>query len=226
MVRKKKYSYEKKIGIVKEIVKGTSTPGRQSKETGVSKKRIEEWVMQYESMGEEGLRREGKNKRYTTQIKEKAVKEYLSGKGSHLEICKKYEIRNTRQLRDWIKKYNGHERLKTTGVGGSIVTKGRKTSLEERIEIVKASIEQSHKYNEVAQAYNVSYQQVRSWTLKYEQNGIEALHDRRGKAKPIETMSETEKLKAEIKLEQAKNLRLQMENDLLKKLSELERWDG
>jgi hypothetical protein len=39
-------------------------------------------------------------------------------------------------------------------------------------------------------------------------------------------MSETDKLKAQIKLEQAKNLRLQMENDLLKKLAELEKCDA
>jgi len=106
------------------------------------------------------------------------------------------------------------------------MTKGRATTQAERIEIVSHCIATNKDYGKTIEQYGVSYQQIYSWVRKYETGGIEGLEDRRGKQKPSEAMSETDKLKAEIKLEQAKNLRLQMENDLLKKLAELERWDA
>lgn len=35
-------------------------------------------------------------------------------------------------------------------------------------------------YNETAEKYQVSYQQVRNWTIKYDKSGVDALIDRRG----------------------------------------------
>lgn len=102
------------------------------------------------------------------------------------------------------------------------MTKGRKTTFDERVEIVKACIEQQHNYNVIAEAYQVSYQQVRSWTVKYEQLGVEALSDHRGRRKPDSEMTVVEKLMAENKLLEAKNRRLALEVEFLKKLKELE----
>ena len=53
-------------------------------------------------------RRSHKNKVYSAELKKQAVEEYLSGKGSQREICKKYGILSKRTLRDWIMWYNGH----------------------------------------------------------------------------------------------------------------------
>ena len=69
-----------------------------------------------------------------------------------MDICKKYKIHSTTQLRRWIKKYNGHEELKASGTGGlAIMTKGRKTSFEERIEIVEYCIAHDHNYTATAE---------------------------------------------------------------------------
>ena len=68
-----------------------------------------------------------KEKSYSVELKYQAVSDYLSGKGSLREICRKYKIRSTRQLRNWIKMYNGHKELKCY-TGGSRMTKGRKTT--------------------------------------------------------------------------------------------------
>ncbi|WP_232035790.1 helix-turn-helix domain-containing protein [Methylomusa anaerophila] len=136
----------------------------------------------------------------------------------------KYAIKSICQLQNWISKYNGHEKLKSSGTGGAtIMIKGRKTSYEERVEIVKYCIEQQNNYAETAQKYQVSYQQVYSWTTKYETDGVEALQDKRGKRKTLDAMSEIEKLRAENKLLEAKNKRQQMEIEFLKKLEEIER---
>ena len=68
-----------------------------------------------------------KEKSYSAELKYQAVSDYLNGKGLLREICRKYKIRSTRQLRNWIKMYNGHKELKCY-TGGSRMTKGRKTT--------------------------------------------------------------------------------------------------
>jgi len=57
--------------------------------------------------------------------------------------------------------------------------KGRNTTFEERIEIIKYCIEHDRNYNETAENFQVSYRQVRSWTVKYDESGVDALVDRR-----------------------------------------------
>ncbi|HEX3040334.1 MAG TPA: transposase [Caproiciproducens sp.] len=49
------------------------------------------------------------NKKYSKEFKLEVVQEYLTGKGSQREICKKYEIPAKRTLERWIKWYNGHK---------------------------------------------------------------------------------------------------------------------
>ena len=68
-----------------------------------------------------------KNNSYSAKLKYRAVEDYLRGEGSLRELCQKYGIRSTRQLRNWIKLYNGHKELKCY-TGGSRMTKGRDTT--------------------------------------------------------------------------------------------------
>ena len=205
--------------------------GNDSQETiarrlGVDPSSVRRWIANYESMGQEAFIRNG-NKHYSKELKEQAVKDYLFGKGSLLEICKKHKIKSTRQLRNWIKKYNGHETLKASGTGGiAIMTQGRKTTFDERVEIVQYCISHDHNYTETSAKYNVSYQQARSYTVKYETGGIEALRDRRGRTKPLDEMSELEKLRAENRILRAEKERAEMEAAFLKKLDEIERRRG
>ena len=106
------------------------------------------------------------------------------------------------------------------------MTKGRKTTQEERIEIVCHCIANNKDYGKTIERYSISYQQIYGWVKKYEHSGINALTDRRGKRKAETSMTEIEKLRVQLKLKESENMRLQMENDLLKKLAELERWDA
>ncbi|BES65713.1 hypothetical protein SANA_26920 [Gottschalkiaceae bacterium SANA] len=103
------------------------------------------------------------------------------------------------------------------------MTKGRKTTLAERVQIVIHCIANDNNYKETSEKFEVSYQQVRNWVLKYEEKGLEGLEDRRGKRKPESELTEAERMKAEIELLKAKNKRLEIENELLKKLEEIER---
>ena len=177
-------------------------------------------------MGEESFLR-GKNKSYSAELKLTAVQDYLSGKGSLREICRKYKIKSEQPLRNWISLYNSHGELKTSGTGGAIImTKGRKTTFNVRVEIASYCISHNHNYAEAAVKFSVSYQQARNYTIKYEKDGLNALQDNRGKHKSEDSLTEIEKLRAELKLEKAKRRKAEMEASFLKKLSEIERRRG
>lgn len=99
----------------------------------------------------------------------------------------------------------------------------RKTTIEERKEIVEHCISHQRNYKETAALYAVSYSQVYSWVKKYDVNGIDALTDKRGHHKTDEEVDELERLRRE-------NLRLRrqleekdMLTELLKKVKEFER---
>ena len=101
---------------------------------------------------------------------------------------------------------------------------GRDTTQEERIQIAKDCIAGGKNYGEMAIKYNISYQQARTWTLKFEKLGAAGLEDRRGKRKKDQT-PRTELEEAQIEIERLKHqlYMAEMERDLLKKLEEIER---
>ena len=156
-------------------------------------------------------------------LKKQAVQSYLKGEGSLRKICEQYKILDNRQLRNWIKWYNGHREFKerSAAKGEIYMTKGRKTTQEERAKIVAFCIEHNKDYGLTVETYNVSYQQIYAWVRKYEEGGVDKLRDNRGRTKPVEEMTEVEKLKAEMKILEAKNRRLEIENAFIKKLQEL-----
>lgn len=104
---------------------------------------------------------------------------------------------------------------------------GRETTQAERIQIAKECIASGKNYGEMALKYQVSYQQVRTWTLRFEEMGEAGLEDRRGRRKK-DQMPRTELEQAQIEIEQLKHklYLAEMERDLLKKLDEVERRDA
>ena len=101
------------------------------------------------------------------------------------------------------------------------MTKGRKTTQEERAQMVAFCIEHGKDYGLTVERYQVSYQQIYSWVRKYEEQGVDGLVDRRGKTKPVDELSEAERLRQENRILQAKLKEKEMEIALLKKLREL-----
>jgi len=119
--------------------------------------------------------------------------------------------------------YNGHKELKCH-TGGSRMTKGRKTTYEERIVFVKECIENGCNYTEIAQKHQVGYQQIYTWVQKYKKYGEDALKDRQGRhKKDYKPQTEEERLRLENATLKRQLYLSQMEIDVLKKLQELER---
>ena len=225
MPHKEKLKVQEKIDLIRRCQTGELGKTEASRIAGVDLKTIYHWLSRYEAEGESGFMAYSRNRVYAPEVKLNAVRDYLSGKGSQLEICKKYKIRNTHCLRGWIKVYNAHgdfSSRKYSG-GGSYMKQGRTTTQEERVQIAKECIASGKNYGEIAQKYQVSYQQVRTWTLRFEELGEAGLEDRRGRRKKDQT-PRTELEEAQIEIEQLKHklYLAEMENTLLKKLNEIE----
>jgi len=188
---------------------------------------FKQWVNIYRAKGPAGLLDQKQNTHYSKEVKLQAVHDYLDGKGSLIDIAGQYGLRSKKQLQNWLKEYNAHGEIKCRGSGGgSYMRKARKTTLEERLEIVQDCLANDKNYGAMAQKYNCSYQQVRNWVLRYEKMGPAGLEDRRGKrigSQP--SRSSEEKLRDKIAELERRNRYLQMENDLLKKVRELEMKD-
>lgn len=206
MGRKPKVPADVKIKAVEDYLNGIKGTSQILFELRIADHSFREWVRNYNLFGREGLITSRNNKHYTESLKSQAVQDYLGGVGSQSQICSKYEISYHGLLQQWIKKYNSHETSKSHNVQGDrIMTKGRKTTYEERIEIVAFCVANNDIYQLTADKYQVSYQQVYTWTQKYKAQGYEALLDRRGKRKKPEELSESEKYAAQFKLLEAEN---------------------
>lgn len=218
----------KKIEAVEKYKRGEGSQDSIAREYGVEKASFRQWIANYEAMGPSGLAARQTNNRYSVEFKTAAIEAYLRGEGSQLEICKRYSIRSKTQLRNWIKVYNGHKDLRDTGGRGRgiYMTKGRLTTLDERIEIVSYCIANGKDYGAAIEKYGVSYQQIYSWVRKYEVKGVDGLIDKRGKHKPLDEMTEVERLRAENKMLKAENKQKEMEIAVLKKVREIERRRG
>jgi len=109
----RKISAEEKITAVRIYLDGKSSQRQLAKMYGVAQSSIQQWIRNYEAMGTAAFLTKG-YKKYSKELKQRAVEDYLSGKGSQDDICKKYGIRSKAKLPIWIKKYNGHEELKAS----------------------------------------------------------------------------------------------------------------
>lgn len=178
----------------------------------------------YNAEGIDGLKEAKQWKRYSEDLKNQDVEYYLDGKASLKRTCEKFNISDPSVLRQWIKLYTSGKEIKSTSKGREPMTKGRKTTLKERLEIAQYTIANDFNYHEATEKYEVSYQQVYNWVRKYQQGGEQSFEDRRGKALESKTtLTEEERLQLRIKELNHRNQYLEAENGLLKKLKEIER---
>ena len=229
MGRKIKISYEDKLKACEDYINGIASSKQIAERLNLSSggdRDVLWWVMKYRANGPESLMPKPKNSSYTKEFKIKTVEEYLSGSGSQEDICNKYQIPSTRTLRQWIAKYNDHKELEDYIPRPEVYKKmayRKKTTQEEREEIVKYCIDHNKDYKNTAAVYDVSYGQVRGWVQKYLEKGPDGLTDKRGKRKEESELTEVEKLRRQNKILEAKIRELEMESVLLKKVEEIER---
>ena len=64
---------------------------------------------------------------------------------------------------------------------------GQETTFEEQVQIARECIATEKNYGEIVLKYQVSYQLVCTWTLRFEQMGEVGLQDQHGQCKKAQT---------------------------------------
>lgn len=221
---KSKHSPQFKAMVSQEYLDGKGSYYCLADVYQVGRATIEKWVAAYRLHGTNAFTKTIGNKRYSKEFKLQCVESVLSGNGSSVDIASKYNFQPC-VLESWIKMYNANRELKDYCPKREVymAEARRKTTIEERKEIVEYCINHQRNYKDTASLYDVSYSQVYSWVKKYDANGDKSLIDNRGHHKTDDEVDELERLRRE-------NLRLKrqleekdMLTELLKKVREFER---
>ena len=224
MSRKTKFTPEEKEQAVMDYLNGSKSRTQICEELRISSRTIQDWALIYRKHGITGFTKKIRNRSYSKEFKIKVVEEYIKGEGSSIDLGMKYDIPSG-LLRNWVRMYNANRELKDYNPKQEVymAEARRKTTLEERKEIVIYCINHNRDYKNTATKFDVFYSQVYSWVRKYDGNGESGLADKRGHHKTDDEVDELERLKRE-------NLRLkrQLEEkdmvvELLKKVKEFER---
>lgn len=228
MERKPKFSKEVKVKACKEYEKGNISFKGIADEIGASQEVVRQWYLTYKEHGVSAFDTSSRNKSYSKKFKLSVVEEYSLGKYSMPDLAAKYNITYS-VVKRWINKwYNGIE-IKDYDPKGDVYTmKSRKTTFEERLEIVKWVIENNMSYKDAADKFSITYALVYKWTRAYIDKGPEALkYQNRGPKPKSEidenNLTEIEKLKLELEKEKALRKRREFELEVLKKKEEFEK---
>ena len=221
---KSKHSAEFRAKVAQEYLDGKGSYYSLADKYHVGRATIQKWVATFQIHGISAFISSNKNNTYTKEFKMSCVESFYKGDGSVLDISGKHNIHPS-VLESWIKLYNANRKLKDYCPKPEVymAEARRKTTIEERKEIVEYCIAHNRNYKETASYYDVSYSQVYSWVRKYDQKGKDGLLDKRGHHKSDDELSELELLRRENirlkkKLEEQERIAL-----LLKKVQEFER---
>lgn len=225
-----KYPAELKIAACKDFLSGEYSLKEVCEKYDIHfnekecQSQLRHWAVLYQKNGASAFIRPKGNRSYTASFKEKVVLDYLSGDGSLLDIAAKYNISNKATIYQWVLMYNANRKLKDYCPNREVymAEARRKTTIEERKEIVEYCIQHNRNYKETAEKYDVSYSQVYDWVRKYDEKGEEGLTDKRGHHKSDDELDELERLRRENKRLKRKLEEEQMLVELLKKVKEFE----
>ena len=221
MGRKSRFTKEQKIKAVLDYKNGIKGVSQIMTDLGINKHTFRIWVALYESFGKSAFDNKRRNRQYTKEFKSQVVNDYLNGAGSLYDLMKKYKIYCDSIIQNWIKEYNNSGELKDYKPNIEVYTmKARKTTFEERVEIVNYCITNNNNYSATAIKYSVPYSLVYKWVMKYTKFGVNALKYQKKGPKPKKEfipLTPEEKLQAELQRLQFENERLKLENEVLKK---------
>lgn len=228
MGRKAKYSKELKLKIVKRYLKGESASSLAN-EYGMSysmRREIMKWVRRYESNGESSFDNPSVNNSYSKELKQQVITDYLNGVDSFEGLANKYNVSAVEIVRQWVIKYNKGIEIKDYNPKGDVYTmKSRKTTLEERLEIVNYVLANNNDFKGAADKYSVPYANVYNWVKKYNESGEDGLSDSRGRPSskgPKHELSDIEKKEIEIEKLKQELKRKDMVIEVLKKNIEIQ----
>lgn len=127
----------------------------------MDKMTLRQYYHRYQQHGLKALLPKASNRHYSESFKRQVVLEYQREGYSARALAAKYNIPAHETVRGWIIQYTAGRLLADYTPRPEVYTmKARKTTYEERVEIVKTCLENGLNYTETAAQYNVKYAQV------------------------------------------------------------------
>ena len=111
-----KLTDEERMAAVQEYFKGEGSYAAIAEKYKISAVRLQDLVCAAKEKGIDSIISQENNRKYSSELKEQAVKEYLSGKSSQYVICAKYGIKSRSILQKWGKR-NYHEQRQKNHAG-------------------------------------------------------------------------------------------------------------
>lgn len=137
MGRVRKHSVETIVQGCVDYLEGRGSFKSLANQLNVGEKAIRLWVLTYKKYGQEAFIHKPRNRSYTQEFKEKVAHEYIQGKGAFIHLAAEYNL-SEETIRKWVQvHYNGGEQKAYDPKGEVYTMKSRKTTLTERIEIVR-----------------------------------------------------------------------------------------
>jgi len=220
-MQRRKYTVEQKLELIDKYVKSGLGAKSFGKANGLAEMTVLRWIEQYKRLGVNGLKRPKHAQTYSATLKHQAVIAYILGQWPATKVLKHFNIRSISQLEDWVRQYNGNKQLTDTPSARRVPEMARKTTYEERVEIVEYALAHHRNYKATAEKFDVTYQQIYLWVKKVDANGFPALVDRRGRTKSTDEMTELEKANLRIRQLEAELKSSDMEVAFAKKLKEI-----
>ncbi len=158
-----KHSPEFRARVSQEYIDGTGSVHFLADKYGIGYSTLRGWINEYRIHGISAFCHK-KNRTYSKEFKIKCVEAVMNGEGSIDDIIARYGISSRSVLRQWIKVYNANRELKDYDPKQEVymAEAGRKTTFEERKEIVNYCISHNRDYKNTAAKHGVSYSQVYS----------------------------------------------------------------
>ena len=167
MGRKAKYSPEVKVQACEDYLSGRKSAIRIARELDMGKRGKDEvfvWSKRYKTHGASVFKETHTNRSYSREFKEKAVRDYLEGKASLGDLAVRYGVPSVETVRQWVSRYNSHIENRDYDPKPEVyMAESRKTSYDERLEIVKYCLDHERRIADTAAFYRCSYAQVYSW---------------------------------------------------------------
>ena len=101
MSKRSKHSAEEKYQIIKAYEDGVGSTREIISLYKISNFAFYDWRYNYNKYGMDGLKQSKRWKKYPQSLKENAIKDYLSGEFSQIEVTQKYEISSKTLLLNW-----------------------------------------------------------------------------------------------------------------------------
>ena len=167
--------------------------------------------------------------KYSYEFKKKVVQAYLNGEGGYTHLAEKYDVKNKRQVLNWVHSYN------ELGDDGLIRSRqNKKYSFQFKLSVVELYLSSEVSYQELALSQGINNSAlIARWVNDFRNAGPDALRPKKkGRKKtlradkksdfakqvediPVDTSAE------HIKKLEDENLKLRIENAYLKELRRL-----